>query len=485
MDVLFVSPGDSKDIYQELSNQFSGIETPIWAGMLAQAVRAKGKEVDIVDLNVSPYSSLTSKLETDPPKLLVLVAYGSQPSASTQTMHSVSKTTKQLKQLFPDLSILFVGGHVSALPQKTMEEEACDYVAKGEGLNSILGLLEGSDLSKVPGLFYRELSEVLKGPPDSAAKDLVSSYPGVAWDLLPMSSYRANNWHAFGHLEDRSSYASIYTSLGCPFKCTFCCINAPFDSNSFRYWEPAFMVREMQKLTKDYGVKNLKIADEMFVLREDHYLKLCDLLAERDLGLNIWAYARVDTIKPKNLERMKKAGINWLALGIESGSKHVRDGVIKGKFGQDDIRKIVQTIKDSGIHVIGNFIYGLPDDTHESMEETFALSVDLNCEMVNYYCAMAYPGSRLYDYAIRDGWQLPESWIGYSQHSYECLPLRTEKLTAAEVLAFRDESFHAYFRGSKYQEMVLEKFGKSTLDHINEMTKIKLKRKLLEPVRSV
>ncbi|MEZ4752549.1 MAG: hypothetical protein R3B54_18525 [Bdellovibrionota bacterium] len=75
------------------------------------------------------------------------------------------------------------------------------------------------------------------------------------------------------------------------------------------------------------------------------------------------------------------------------------------------------------------------------MQETLDLAIEANCEFANFYSAMAYPGSKLYSMAVEQGWALPENWIGYSQHSYESFPLRTENLTNAEVLKFRDEAF--------------------------------------------
>ncbi|HSW72426.1 MAG TPA: hypothetical protein VLG44_03345, partial [Chlamydiales bacterium] len=103
-------------------------------------------------------------------------------------------------------------------------------------------------------------------------------------------------------------------------------------------------------------------------------------------------------------------------------------------------------------------------------------------EFANFYCAMAYPGSKLYEMAIEKGWDLPATWIGYSQHAYESQPLRTDALTAAEVVDFRDKAFHRYFSHPKYLELVKKKFGQDVVDHLKEMCKIKLKRKLLEPV---
>jgi radical SAM superfamily enzyme YgiQ (UPF0313 family) len=130
-------------------------------------------------------------------------------------------------------------------------------------------------------------------------------------------------------------------------------------------------------------------------------------------------------------------------------------------------------------------MFGLPDDTMETMEETLNLALEINAEWVNFYCAMAYPGSALYQIAKEKGWPLPDSsggpgWIGYSQYAYECLPLPTETVPASEVLRFRDNAFHTYFANPRYLEMLQKKFGEKAVEHIRKMTAIRLRRKLLE-----
>lgn len=468
LDCLIVNPSALSQIYQSLSTDLAAIEPPIWAGLLANGVRARGWPVHILDceahnLNVSESALRIKEFDA---RLVVIVVYGQQPSASTQNMHAASLLCKEVKAIAPETKILLVGGHVSALPERTLSEENCDYVAKGEGLHTILDLLGG----------------ISPGPEKRIAQeDLSALLPGVAWDLLPMSKYRAHNWHAFSNDNDRSHYASLYTSLGCPYRCTFCCINAPFGGSSFRYWEPEFTLKQFDILANTYGVKNVKIADEMFVLKPDHYLKIAEGLIGRRHDFNIWAYARIDTVKPDTLKVLKKAGINWLALGIESGSRFVRDGVKKGRFDGHDIKLIVEQIQDAGINVIGNYIFGLPDDDFKTMNETLDLAIDLNCEMSNFYSAMAYPGSQLYTMALDKGWELPKSWLGYSQHSEDCLPLRTEHISGGHVLGFRDYAFNQYFGGYKYRSMVIEKFGNETLARIDDMRRHSLKRNLAIP----
>jgi len=358
-----------------------------------------------------------------------------------------------------------------------------DYVCDREGPDTIVALIEamraGAEPSKVPNLWYRAGDEVRFTHRGDLLDDLDTEAPGIAWDLLPMTRYRAHNWHAFPDILARSPYASIHTSLGCPYKCTFCCINAPFGKSSYRLWQPDSVAREVETLVSKYGVRHIKFCDEMFVLNKEHVLGICDRFIERKFDVNIWAYARVDTVRDEFLDKLKRAGFNWLCLGIESASQHVRDGALK-KYGSQDITDTVRRIQNAGINVIGNYIFGLRDDTIASMRETLDMAVELNCEFANFYSAMAYPGSKLYEQAVAKFYALPKQWHHYSQHGYETLPLPTDRCSAADVLRFRDAAFTTYFTNTSYLDMVKRKFGQPVVDHIHRMTAIGLKRKLLE-----
>ena len=98
---------------------------------------------------------------------------------------------------------------------------------------------------------------------------------------------------------------------------------------------------------------------------------------------------------------------------------------------------------------------------------------------------MAYPGSSLYGLAVKEGWPLPEKWSGYSQHSFDTLPLPTRHLTASQVLQFRDQAFQTYFRNPRYLGNLREKFGPEAVRHIEEMVPQPLVRKNAKPVDSM
>lgn len=238
------------------------------------------------------------------------------------------------------------------------------------------------------------------------------------------------------------------------------------------------MVTELEKLA-NMGIKNIKFVDELFVLKKEHYVSLCQKIIERGLKFNIWVYSRVNTVNEGYLELLKKAGINWLAVGIESGSEEVRKGAIKGNFKEVDITKTIKKIQDTDINVIGNFIFGLWDDNFETMQMTFDLATELNCEFANFYSAMLYPGSILYLKALKNEWKIPDSYVGFSQHAYETQPMDTKFISSKDVLQFRDQAFLKYYSNEKYLKMIENKFGLVSRQEIEEMNKIQLKRKLL------
>jgi radical SAM superfamily enzyme YgiQ (UPF0313 family) len=495
LDLVLINPSSRTQVYQSLGTRLAAVENPVWAGLMATFCRVKGLSVLVIDAEAEQLSApeVADRVEDLDPVLAVVVVYGHQPSASTQIMTASGAVCTAIRQQCPHQKILLVGGHVAALPETTLEQEDADFVAAGEGLHTMVELVAalkagGGDLEKVPGLWYRDGEQFRRTPDRPLVRDLDREMPGIAWDLLPMREYRAHNWHCLGGLP-RQPYAALYTTFGCPYHCSFCCIQAPFKSgeqaaglnetvNTYRFWSLDRVIEQIDLLVNRYGVRNLKIADEMFVLNRRHVLGICDRIIQRGYDLNIWAYTRVDTIQDGMLDKLREAGFRWLAFGIEAGAARVRANVDKA-FDQDEVYRVVEQVRGAGINVIGNYIFGLPEDDQDTLQATLDLALDLNCEFANFYSAMAYPGSPLYELAVRQGVPLPERWTGYSQHSRDCLPLPTRYLPAREVLRFRDEAFLRYYGNPHYAEMVRRRFGEETVEHIRQMTSYRLERDLL------
>lgn len=496
LDLLIIAPS-SAGLYQDLKKDFSAKETNIWAGLLANSVRQE-HSVAIYDLEIErpDANELYNKVKTINPKLILFVVTGQNPNASTAAMAGATEASAILGDEF---KIAFVGPHVNALPVETLENHhEIDIVLNNEGVYALKNLLKSnlrdSELSGIKGIAYRDENRFIRINPAERVvpQDLLQiDLPGVAYDLMPsLDNYRTSSWHSNYIDEDRSPFASIYTSLGCIYKCEFCMINiinrndndpnkASSSFNTFRYWEPEFTINQLDYLAR-HNVKQLKIADEMWVLKPKHFETLCDLIIDRQYGFNIWAYTRVDTVKSKYLEKLKAAGVNWLALGIEAGNTDIRREITKGKFEDINIREVVKMIQEAGINVCANYIVGLGHDNYDTMQETLNLALELNAENSNIYCATALPGSPLYLKAKNEGWDIPKNYSEFGFLSYDHKPSRTYTLESKEVLAFRDYAFRALFENPRFISKVNKKFGPKAVDNINRMNKINIKRKLLD-----
>ena len=502
LDVLFINPNSAKETYQDLSHEYAAIETPTWSLLLAEACRSKGFSVQILDCDAERLTKTgaVERIKYENPRIACFVVYGQNPNSGTTNMSGATKVAQALKD-DSDITTCFVGSHTSALPLEVLSYSFIDFVLLNEGVYALQNLLKTdletpSQLKKVKGIGYCVDGLPILTPPERVVphERMDVDLPGYAWDLLPYESkplerYRAHFWHSNFNHGLRSPFAAIYTSLGCRFKCSFCMINilnrdnndegiTSSDSPNMRFWSPDFIIEEFGKLAK-MGVQTLRISDEMFFLDKRYFEPLVSNLCERDYGFNMWAYSRVDTVREKYLESFKKAGINWLALGIEAANQKIRQEVSKGTFKEVNIRDIVGTIRSTDINVISNYIFGFPDDDMDSMRHTLDLALELNTEMANMYPCQALPGSPLYYEAISNGWKLPENYEGYSFLSYETQPLPTRHVSAAQVLDFRDSAWNTYFQRDEFLDLVEKKFGLQQKNNVKNMSTIKLKRKLL------
>lgn len=486
-DVVLIRPNDKKAVYNGITPGVTASDPPYWLALMGGWLRDQNVRVVLLDAeadNVSPEES-ARQIADFSPALVGILTLGSNLTASTWKMHGASVLAGAIKDRSPDLPVFMWGYHVSALPERTLSEERCDFVVAGEGFQTVLELIksvlanDSNAYSRILGLWFKENGNV-RGNNEMQLIRSLDELPIDGWDMLPTRKYRNHMHFAFEDLSKRDRYGAIMTSLGCPYNCSYCAISYFSGDKVMRYKSAERAVEEVDYWVKRHNVYYLRILDECFTVNRAHAMEFCRLLAERDYGLSIWINARTDLVDEELLAVMYKAGIRWIGYGFESGNIRIRAGVEKGQYDLARIRRVVDMTHAAGMHICSNFMFGLPGDDIESMRDSLALARELCCEHPNLYCTMAYPGSALYRQALANGWELPDSWLGYAQLSYETHPLPTENLTAKEILAFRDFAFQEFYRDNeRYFSNIQCKFGAEAVEAVQGMLKNRIPRKLL------
>jgi anaerobic magnesium-protoporphyrin IX monomethyl ester cyclase len=381
-NILVINPN------ARINSPFAAIEPPLWAGLIASYLKA-----DILDAEAENFSvdETTRLVYEQKPTLALIVVMGNNPSvSSTPKMPAAEKLAYQLDNL--GINVALTGIHPIAAGSK-----------------------------------FRVIKKPFEGLTD------------MPFHLLPMEKYRAHNWHCLGGIP-RSPYASIYTSLGCPFNCYYCNIHTLYNSREVQFRPIGSILAEIETLVVNYKVRNIKFWDELFALKEERVITICECLADYDL--NIWAYARLDTITERMLKSMYKGGVRWLGYGFES--------ISDPKF-VDRTEDIIKMTRDAGINIMANFMFGLPNQILSSDMIALEFAMKHLFEFVNFYVARPYPGSQWYA-DIKPS----TAWNDYSQFS-------------KAPTTFRDRAFNAYFNNPDYLSMVERKFGIEGVKDIKAM----------------
>lgn len=331
------------------------------------------------------------------------------------------KTARLVKGIDKKIITVVGGIHPSIFPLETVSCQEIDYVIVGEGEESFLSLVRhiesGSKISKlsVDGCAYKEKGKPKLRGKRSFIKNL-DSLPFPARELLPMEFYFQRNVALFGLGKARA--ASIITSRGCPYRCSFCSMHLSHGLK-WRSRSAENVFEEIEELVKKYGVEEIFFMDDNLTFDKERIMKLCELILAKGLRFrwNTPNGIRADRIDSDLAAIMKKSGCANVCIGIESGSERIRNGVIKKALPEEKIHQALSACKKVGLPVIGFFILGIPGESEETFRETIDMVKSLPLEMIATSFYTPFPGTKLYEESVRDGHIKKDYWRSIEQFS--------------------------------------------------------------------
>jgi radical SAM superfamily enzyme YgiQ (UPF0313 family) len=264
-------------------------------------------------------------------------------------------------------------------------------------------------------LTYRNLDgKVVHNPARTLRKD-VGSIPWPAYHLFKIERY-TNLQPITDGLDLQARSYTLVTSRGCPYQCVYC--SKPITGHTWRAREPKDVVAEWRYLVEEMGATEIGITDDVWNLKLERAKEICRLLIAEGLTTVPWVTVhgmRADHTDAELFRLMKQAGCRRVGFGVESGNQAVLDA-IKKRQTLDDVRRAFREARGAGLQTMGFFIFGLPADTEDTMEDTIRFALELNPDMANFMIAAPYPGTELWDIARRDGRLFSNNWRDYAIH---------------------------------------------------------------------
>jgi radical SAM superfamily enzyme YgiQ (UPF0313 family) len=403
---------------QEREEVLGTTKPPYTLALLASLLRDAGCNVRLVDLTAErkPVEDLIARLDREgfQPTLILF------PSTTPTLDVDVAEIAK-LKTHFHAPMFCF-GPHASTTPRASMlRAPDVDGMFVGEPEDGVLQLvrLDSLDqLSTIASLTWRLPSAALVTADQAIVPHTAQGQytgfaqtPYPAWDLVPLPSYSLP-------LVNRS-YVIVETSRGCPYSCDFCV--APIhQGHKFRERSPKALVDEMERSYREFGIDFFYLWGDTVTLNVKSFSAFCEELIARKLPIQWFGNARADNLTdPAFVHRLRKAGCWMLAMGIETESEEIRKDMVK-KLERVKIQSALNNMRDAGIRSFAFFIFGYPGESLATINQTIEYAIALNPDFANFYPAVPYPGTALYDKVVRDGLLVEEDWARM-EYSYYLL----------------------------------------------------------------
>lgn len=233
---------------------------------------------------------------------------------------------------------------------------------------------------------------------------------------------------------------TVMSSRACPYRCIYC---HNIFGKEFRTREPEEFVEEMVMLHKDYGVREFHIIDDVFNLKRERVLKICELINQRLPGIAV-AFPnglRTDLLDIEMLKTLKKAGMYYFAAGIESGSPEIQK-MIKKNLDPIKATKAIEDATKMGIIVHGLFMMGFPGETEEQLNMTIDFAQKSSLNTAAFFAVTAYPKTELYDMVKKMGIALDDDFNTYSHHHHS---LNLTNLSLARLQALRKKAYRKFY----------------------------------------
>lgn len=342
-----------------------------WLGAKTEIIDAVAKKLCLEDL-------LTRLKKLKPDWLFYQIGFA--------TLEDDLALVDKIKSALPDVPAVVMGYLPTVFPEKILQIGQADYVIRGEPEQAFTDLVktqsEQRPLDDIPGIAFRNGDNIVVTKESERINDL---------DSLPFADHLGIDLGDYNEPFLGKRVATIFTSRGCPYGCTFCVRTY---GRKLVMRSAASVLKEISWLVDELEIECFRFMDDTINVNGKRLEEICRGIIELDKPLRWTCLARPDMLTPDLVKLMKKAGCRRMYVGIESGSESILKAVNKG-MSLNDIRSGVALCKKQGIEVSGFFIVGVPGETEEDFETSVRFACELDLDYIIVTRLQYWPGTLL------------------------------------------------------------------------------------------
>lgn len=439
MKVLFVEP--PKDIWFVMGEY---LPPPYGIIQLAAYLEREIKdvEIEVLDCNAQQvdWKGIEKRIESFNPDIVASSAL------ATCNTYLIARTLETAKKVNPDILTVTGGQHFTATAQESLETfSEIDVIVRGEGEQTFTELVKNADkrssFSRIKGISFRHKGKIIHNPDRQLIQNLEElPYPGYHFvkDVVHKYHFAAMAGH-------KAPYALIEGSRGCTHRCTFC--------TQWRHWQGMFRTKspkriadEMEFCYRNYGSRFIWLTDDNSSLGK-RASSLADELLQRGIADDLMWFMQLrcdDVVKNRDLlPKMRKAGLRWVLLGVESPKQSTLESFTKD-ITPEDAKKAVKLLRENDIFAQAMLIIGERKDTAKSIADLREFVNELDPDFAIFAILTPFPGTEIFENAKQNGWIEDFNWSHYDM-VHAIMP--TETLSRKEV---QEELYKCYrsFYGS-------------------------------------
>ncbi len=406
MKILLINPPRENEIIgnnPKIIEKERGYNPPLGVLYIAGYIeKHSSHNVSVLDCQVKEvgYDSLESRIRSDSPDVVGV-------TAMTLTMIDVTKTISAVKRVNNKTKVVLGGPHVHLFPEETINLDNVDFLVLGEGEISFKELLDDIEdierLKNIPGLVFKANGEIVNTGIRPVIEEL-DNIPFPARHLTPYKKYTSL-------LAKGNIVTTIFTSRGCPFKCSFC--DRPHLGKTFRSRSAVNVVDELEECV-NMGIKEFLFYDDTFTVNKKRVIDICNEIVQRGLDIGWDIRARVDTMNEELLRHLKEAGCQGIHYGVEAGTEKILNVLNKG-ITIKKVKEVFDLTRKYKLPILAYFMIGSPTETSEDINTTFTVIKELDPDYIHMTMLTPFPGTEIYRKALESGLIERDVWREFAR----------------------------------------------------------------------